>query len=289
MKRYLFLLSLCVLLAGCGKQQEITNEDYYTELVTTESETTTEEITTEDETETEEDGCSESVESKDEYAYLDDNYDSEGNYIPEGYAMLDVEEILQNPELPTGCESVALTALLKYYGFTDLDKTYIADNYLIYSSTGDCKDGFIGDPHTTKGAGCFSNVMRQVADNYLYDQNANLAAYDLSGATINELLQSLDYGDPVLIWTTINMVEPSIDKSDLMVGDYEFYHNEHCVVLMGYNLDGEKLYIMDPLEGIVERDLDDFYDIYKKIGKYAVVIWQGKPVPSSQNGFGLEE
>ena len=45
--------------------------------------------------------------------------------------QLDTEELFQNPELPTGCESVALTAALQYLKF-DLEKTDIAENYLTY-------------------------------------------------------------------------------------------------------------------------------------------------------------
>ena len=45
---------------------------------------------------------------------------------------IEMENILQNPELPTGCESVALTMVLKYLGF-DLEKTTIADDYLVFA------------------------------------------------------------------------------------------------------------------------------------------------------------
>ena len=37
--------------------------------------------------------------------------------------------ILQNPELPVGCEITALTILLNYYGF-NAEKTDMAKNYL---------------------------------------------------------------------------------------------------------------------------------------------------------------
>ena len=47
------------------------------------------------------------------------------------HKIIDMENILQNPELPTGCESVALTMVLNYLGF-DLDKTTIADDYLVF-------------------------------------------------------------------------------------------------------------------------------------------------------------
>ena len=49
-------------------------------------------------------------------------------------AVLAVPNILQNPELPTGCESVALTMLLHYWGYDTL-KTEIADHYLSYDTT----------------------------------------------------------------------------------------------------------------------------------------------------------
>ncbi len=68
--------------------------------------------------------------------------------------MLDVPFVYQEPELPTGCESVALTMLLLYEGF-DLEKTTIADDYLLYSENGDFSEGYIGDPYSCEGAGCF--------------------------------------------------------------------------------------------------------------------------------------
>ena len=46
------------------------------------------------------------------------DYDSNSVYI-------DMENILQNPELPVGCEITALTTLLRHYGF-DAEKTDMA-------------------------------------------------------------------------------------------------------------------------------------------------------------------
>ena len=66
--------------------------------------------------------------------------DGNGNYLylrpMEPAAVLAVPNILQNPELPTGCESVALTMLLHYWGYDTLGKTEIADHYLclLYTS-----------------------------------------------------------------------------------------------------------------------------------------------------------
>ena len=55
------------------------------------------------------------------------------NALPDA-ASLEIQPILQEPELPTGCESVALTMALEYLGF-ELEKTTIADQYLIRSAT----------------------------------------------------------------------------------------------------------------------------------------------------------
>ena len=56
----------------------------------------------------------------------------------------------QFPELPTGCESVALTNLLNYYGF-GLAKTTIASSYLPLTSGGNFVTAFSGNPFTGTG------------------------------------------------------------------------------------------------------------------------------------------
>ena len=47
---------------------------------------------------------------------------------------LPVPLILQNPELPNGCEITSLCMLLRYLGF-DADKCLLADNYLPRTET----------------------------------------------------------------------------------------------------------------------------------------------------------
>lgn len=56
----------------------------------------------------------------------------------------------QFPELPTGCESVALTNLLNYYGF-GLAKTTITSSYLPLTSGGNFVTAFSGNPFTGTG------------------------------------------------------------------------------------------------------------------------------------------
>ena len=81
---------------------------------------------------------------------------------------IEMENILQNPELPTGCESVALTMVLKYLGF-DLEKTTIADDYLVFADRNFAM-GYIGNPHTEDGAGIFAPGLVKTANNFLEAQ-----------------------------------------------------------------------------------------------------------------------
>lgn len=61
-------------------------------------------------------------------------------------AQIEMEVILQKPELPTGCESVALTMVLKQKGYP-IEKTTIAEEYLIYNRD-NYASGYVGDPST---------------------------------------------------------------------------------------------------------------------------------------------
>ena len=77
---------------------------------------------------------------------------------------LDVEPVLQLPELPTGCEITSLVTVLNYYGY-DISKTQLADEYLECGEVGDTdpNEKFIGSPYDIHSCGCFSNVIADAA------------------------------------------------------------------------------------------------------------------------------
>ena len=79
-------------------------------------------------------------------------------------AWVDVPCYSQYPELPTGCESVALTNLLNYYGF-GLGKTIIADYYLPKGSNGNFVTAFDGNPRRNSGG---AHGMRRPCDYYCW-------------------------------------------------------------------------------------------------------------------------
>lgn len=188
-------------------------------------------------------------------------------------ASLDVPELLQNPELPTGCESVALTIALTYEGY-ELDKTTIAEEYLIYDHTGNFALGYNGDPTSPNGAGIFPPGLVATANTYLLTQEQPATAVDISGKDFYLLLDYISRGTPVVIWTTMYMMEPEFTDSVVTVNghSYTWYLQEHCVVLCGYDLEKGTVTVSDPLEGIIERNLEDFARIYESTGSCAMII-----------------
>lgn len=186
-------------------------------------------------------------------------------------AMLDTEELLQNPELPTGCESVAVTAALRTLGF-DLEKTDFAENYLTYGE--DVVWDYVGDPAEEDGAGIFPPGLTNCTNLFLQDQKSNYAAYNTMGVPFEDLFKLIDAGYPVLIWTTMDYELPVLDDVAYEYDDeyYYWYQLEHCVMLCGYDLGERTVTINDPLEGIVVLGMDQMEEIYNETGKLSMTI-----------------
>lgn len=203
--------------------------------------------------------------------------DTDGSYFylrpMEDSVVLAVPNIMQNPELPTGCESVALTMLLHYWGYDTLEKCEIADNYLTYDST-NFVTSFVGDPHTENGAGIFAPGLTAAANRFLKDHGDSRIARDLTGTSFEGLLAYVSQGDPVVVWNTVDMQEPGdVNAHYYYQGKtYNFYKEEHCMVLCGYDLTQGTVLVSDPQAGLVWRDLDEFSSIYKKMGSNAMTI-----------------
>lgn len=185
---------------------------------------------------------------------------------------LNMDTLLQNPELPTGCESVALTMVLNYWGYP-IAKTRLVDEYLVYNED-NFAAGYVGDPYSDEGAGVFSPGLTKTANAYLEDQSSELEARNISGCEFSKLYDYVEAGYPVIVWTTMYMSEPvATDNFCEYEGhEYQWFSNEHCVVFMGFHKDTNEVVINDPLEGIVYRDATDFEEIFDRMGKQAVII-----------------
>lgn len=189
------------------------------------------------------------------------------------YKKLDVKCVLQNPELPTGCEITALTIVLNYLGY-DVDKLTLADNFLDKGRVGETSPykAFVGNPRDEDACGAFAPVIVNSAKRYLYSENSDMNVYNVTGADYSELVDYVDNGHPVLVWETMWMAKPHIAAEWNVDGETIVWKShEHAMVLIGYTAD---TYIMaDPLRGIYEYDKEVVEQRYKDMGRQAIVIY----------------
>lgn len=188
---------------------------------------------------------------------------------------LDVTYLPQKPELPTGCEITSLTTVLNYYGY-NVTKTEMADNYLPKSNTSkNFWSVFVGNPRYTSGFGCYAQPITEAANKYLKEQGSELVAYNCSGSTFEQLLLETESGRPVVIWGTLNMAKPYYTY-EWVVEDgntVRWITPEHCLVLIGYDLERSVAIISDPMRGIVEYDLKTVKSRYIALESQCVVIY----------------
>lgn len=195
---------------------------------------------------------------------------------------LPMVSVLQNPELPNGCEITSLTAILQSYGY-DVSKTVMADVYLeqIPFSRKDGKlygaDPYLayaGNPrHARSGFFVYGPPIVDAAHKYFADVGGTHEALDISGSSREEIMSYLYDGYPVLMWVTLNLEKSRINYSWYIYDTDEFFPapvNLHAVVLHGFN--GDELYVMDPLRGLITRDADEFFASYDDLGSHAVVV-----------------
>lgn len=176
-----------------------------------------------------------------------------------------VEELLQLPDYPAGCEATSLAIVLRAMGY-DVGIGDILDGYLSYDPTWTDAGSYLGDPYT--GGGAFPPAVVIAADGFLSDVDSDERATDLTGATFDEIAEIVSSGTPVLVWTTMYQEPPAF--SGQLVGDYAWYTNEHCVVV--YGVDEGAVLVSDPLEGLVERDYARFSRLFEECGSMAVAI-----------------
>ena len=178
---------------------------------------------------------------------------------------------MQNPQLPTGCESVALTNALNYWGF-HLSKTTIASRWMPYGDSG--ITDFISSPYDSSGWIICAPGITDTANRYLNSKSKDVTATNVSGTSLKGLRKYLDKGYPVVVWTTMYMGSPwNHDGSEVVDGHrYPLYHNNHAVVLCGYNPKTGAVQVADSLSGRVWRKGSSFAWIYNTMGKQAVVL-----------------
>lgn len=138
--------------------------------------------------------------------------------LPESF-RIEVEPILQKPELPTGAEITSLTMLLNYLDF-NVDKETLARGYLTCADRGEATftQAFIGSPFETDGLGCLSPVIVDTAQRYLRSQNSSRNVKSLNADSFDDVLLRVASGYPVLVW--VNQ-------------DLELRQEEYCFTVYG--------------------------------------------------------
>lgn len=195
------------------------------------------------------------------------------------YVKIPVAYLPQNPELPTGCEITALTAVLNYYGFPVSKMTLASSNYLKQSDgRANFWEVFVGHPDSKYGCGCYAKPIVEAANKYLREQNSAYVAKNVSNSSFEYLLKTVESGIPVIIWGTEQMKPAYVSKVWNIDGKrLELLVPEHCLVLIGYDLNTQKAIMNDPLRGIVTYDLETVKKRYISLHSQAVIVIDTTP------------
>lgn len=201
---------------------------------------------------------------------IPDNYTIPDSFILEGF-----NTVLQEPELPTGCEITTLAEVLNYHGF-NIDKEELCDNFMPVDYVGSVTmtQAYLGDPRSNNGFGCYSPVIVKSAYEYFESIDSPCYAVDLSGTDFRDLFYQICQGRPVIVWATMYLTEsyPNYkwtagNGEDMIFNDYQ-----HCMAIYGYDLNEGIIYAGDPLVGNTTYSIDRFEMIYDIMYKQAVII-----------------
>lgn len=199
--------------------------------------------------------------------------------VPPYAPLLDVPLLCQYPALPTGCEAVAATMVLQYYGLEISPETFAAD-YLpcstdFYSYGGkdygpDPNASFAGDPFSAYAYGCFAPVIATAVKNTPF----RLSAECITGLTLEALCETyVANGAPVLIWATTGMREVKAGNAWYLPNGtlFTWPSGEHCYVLIGESEDF--FFFADPQTGNAVGYRKDVSQLrFQSLGSNAVYI-----------------
>lgn len=212
------------------------------------------------------------VEESGEIAELgNENVQMQTEAIENYYKMEDFEWLSQNPELPTGCEITSLTSVLNYYGI-NVKKETMADDYL-KKGDGSYYKMFLGNPRDAGSFGCMAQPIVDAANLYFKKNNVSMKASNVSGVTFDKILEYVSQGVPMIVWNTMGMA-PAYESQTLTLDgrEYTWIAPEHCVVVVGYDLDNNEVYVADPMAGMVTRNLKTFEERYDSLKRQAVYV-----------------
>ena len=197
--------------------------------------------------------------------------------------QLGVPYLSQEGALPTGCEATSTAMVLQYWGMdiSPEEVAYLLPCQELYWYDGqqygpDPNEYFVGSPFEVTGYGCYAPVIAQtLKQEFPHRLTVKLEC----GSTIEELYQTyvIGQGVPVLIWATIDLVEPE-QGSQWLLETWELFtlqKNEPCMVLVGKQ--GDRSLCQDPYEshGTLALSSQLLQLRFEQMGSQAVAV---KPV-----------
>lgn len=185
--------------------------------------------------------------------------------------------------LSCGSEAVSTLMILHYWGIpASLDNVAasLKKAPLVKQGTSctgpDPEKVFVGDPHKKGSAGCFAPPLVQLFSQFLPPL---LRAQDATGTELEQLAkESLSAGEPVLIWATADMAEPSASihwsLPDGSICDWP--QNTVCMVLVGY--DETSYWLEDPSSetGPTRWSKELVKKRYEAIGSHCLTVRKAK-------------
>lgn len=182
--------------------------------------------------------------------------------------------INQSLKYLTGCESVALTMLLKYYGVNVTPDMVIArlkkgsvpyyEDDILYGGNPEIE--FVGDPYSKHSYGVYERPIIEVANSFKSGIKGG------SNIPFDEVINLVQNGTPVMAWTSMGLRLPYISRSWIYKPTGEtisWKANEHAVVIVGVN--GSSITVADPIGGVLKTYSKSLFEqIYNYYGKKAL-------------------
>jgi uncharacterized protein YvpB len=182
--------------------------------------------------------------------------------------------INQYPKYPTGCESVALTILLRYYGVDVSPDDVISllkkgdqpyyENGILYGANPEIE--FVGSPYNANSYGVYNNPIADVANTYKSGVKVE------SDFPFSSMLYLVKNNHPVIVWTSMYLSVPRVTRTWIYkpTGETIYWKgNLHAAVVIGY--DDNNIIIADSLGGQVRyQPKSTFESVYNYYGKRVV-------------------
>lgn len=179
----------------------------------------------------------------------------------------------QFPKYPTGCESVALYLLLKYYQ-VDVEVEDIVKQlkkgslpYKVNDKIvgGDPEIEFVGDPRLSYSYGVFNGPIAEVGKKYKDGIVSKV------GLDFDKVLAIVEQNCPVMVWVTINLTDPFISATWYAESGREvkWISGEHTMVI--FSVDDNRVVVSDPYTGTIRYfPVEVFQKRYNYLGKRAI-------------------